>query len=123
MYRFAYHEIVPTLWAANRGRRLRVPALVLGGARDVQLSPRSLGGYERCADDLKVEVMPDSGHFLPEERPALVAASARAFFASETPRPLARSSPTARADDRQAPEPLIANARADDRQRREPMIG
>lgn len=81
MYRFAYHEIIPTLLGRNRGRRLRVPTLMLNGAHDVQLSPRSLGGYERYADDLRVEVVEDAGHFLAEERPELVATSARAFFA------------------------------------------
>ncbi len=80
MYRFAYHEIIPTLLGRNRGRRLSVPTLMLNGTRDVQLSPRSLGGYERYADQLSVDLVAGAGHFLAEERPDLVAASARAFF-------------------------------------------
>ncbi len=80
MYRFAYHEIIPTLLGRNRSRRLSVPTLMLNGTRDIQLSARSLGGYEPHVDDLRVELVTDAGHFLAEERPELVAASARAFF-------------------------------------------
>ncbi len=86
MYRFAYHEIIPTLLGRNRARRLGVPTLMLNGARDVQLSPDSLGGYEDYAEDVHVELVPDAGHFLPEEAPELVAASARAFFAPDASR-------------------------------------
>jgi len=78
MYRFAYHEIIPTLLGRNRGLRLSVATLML--TRDVQLSRRSLGGYQRYADELSVELVAGGGHFLPEERPELVVASARAFF-------------------------------------------
>ena len=39
-----------------------------------------LDGAERDADDLAVEIVPDCGHFVPEEHPALVAERARALF-------------------------------------------
>ncbi len=59
-----------------RSRHLAVPTLLLAGARDFDLSPRSLSGAPRNADRLTVHVV-DGGHYLPEERPDLVAAAVR----------------------------------------------
>ena len=49
------------------------------GAGDPAIRPFLLDGAERDADDLAVEIVPDCGHFVPEERPALVAERARAL--------------------------------------------
>jgi pimeloyl-ACP methyl ester carboxylesterase len=62
------------------GGRLRVPMLLLTGAGDPVVRPAMLRGRERFADDLTIEIVPDCGHFLPEERPQLVAERARAFL-------------------------------------------
>jgi pimeloyl-ACP methyl ester carboxylesterase len=56
---------------------LRLPALLLAGASDFALSPRSLTGTGDHADDLTVRVISGAGHYLPEERPGLVAAAIR----------------------------------------------
>jgi hypothetical protein len=40
-----------------------------------------LTGYEHHADDMKVELVGDSGHFIADERPELVAERARELFA------------------------------------------
>jgi len=55
--------------------RLPMPVKVLFGARDRVLRPGMLEGapYE-------VELVPDAGHFLVDQRPELVAERARAFF-------------------------------------------
>lgn len=82
MHEFAYREIIPTLLGRRRAARLTVPTLMLNGDRDFALSPHQLGGHEAHADDLRVEVVADAGHFLPEERPELVAAAALAHFGS-----------------------------------------
>jgi pimeloyl-ACP methyl ester carboxylesterase len=60
--------------------RLTVPTrLVLG--RDDQAIPEILvQGFEPHADDMTAEVLDGAGHFLPEERPGLVAARARELF-------------------------------------------
>jgi pimeloyl-ACP methyl ester carboxylesterase len=50
------------------------------GAGDPAIRPFLLEGAERDADDLVVEVVRDCGHFVPEERPQLVAERARALF-------------------------------------------
>jgi pimeloyl-ACP methyl ester carboxylesterase len=69
-----------------RGRyehaRLQVPTLLLFGTGDAALSHQLLAGYERHADDMRLEKVDDCGHFIADEMPDLVAAKARAFFAA-----------------------------------------
>lgn len=65
--------------------RLTVPLRLLFGARDVAISKSLLRGYEPHADDMELELVPDSGHFLPEEKPELVAERALAFFGDPSP--------------------------------------
>jgi len=62
------------------GGRLRVPALLLSGDRDPAVRPAMLEGREGRADDLTIEMVPGCGHFLPEERPDVVAERARSFL-------------------------------------------
>jgi pimeloyl-ACP methyl ester carboxylesterase len=52
--------------------RLTVPARLIVGRRDPVIGEHILGGYERHADDMTVEMV-DGGHFLPEGHPELVA--------------------------------------------------
>jgi pimeloyl-ACP methyl ester carboxylesterase len=78
----AYREIISTLLGKIRSTRLQTPTLMLNGTRDYALSPAELGGYEPYADDLRVELVTDAGHFLPEERPGLVAEIAVRFFSA-----------------------------------------
>ncbi|MGI9092625.1 MAG: alpha/beta fold hydrolase [Mycobacteriales bacterium] len=86
MRTFAYREIVPTLLGRYRAHRLTVPTLMLNGTRDFALSPRSLGGYQDYADDLRLELLPGTGHHLAEECPATVARWMREFFADDVGR-------------------------------------
>jgi pimeloyl-ACP methyl ester carboxylesterase len=71
--------------AIMRGRymhsRLAVPTLLLFGEDDFALRPSLLAGYEKHADDMKVELVPDCGHFIADEKPDLVAERARQFLA------------------------------------------
>jgi pimeloyl-ACP methyl ester carboxylesterase len=55
-------------------RRLSVPTLLLVGERD-PVGGRSglLRGVARHADDIRIEIVEGAGHWLPEERPAVVA--------------------------------------------------
>jgi pimeloyl-ACP methyl ester carboxylesterase len=61
--------------------RLTVPTRILFGAADKALSPVVLRGIERHCDDVAVELVPDSGHFVAEEKPQLVAEQAAELFA------------------------------------------
>ena len=60
--------------------RLAVPTRIMIGAGDPAIRPFLLEGAELEADDLAVEIVPECGHFVPEERPALVVERARALF-------------------------------------------
>ena len=41
-----------------------------------------LAGYQRHADDMRVELVPGCGHFIADELPDLVAARAIDFFSA-----------------------------------------
>jgi pimeloyl-ACP methyl ester carboxylesterase len=60
--------------------RLRVPTRILLGDRDPAIPTVLLDGAQDDADDVSVEIVHECGHFVPEERPALVADRARGFF-------------------------------------------
>lgn len=70
-------DIPRRAFGGYRRRHLPVPALLLAGADDFALSPRSLTGAGTHADELAVRVIGGAGHYLPEEKPAIVAAAIR----------------------------------------------
>ncbi|WP_326835831.1 alpha/beta hydrolase [Amycolatopsis rhabdoformis] len=72
MYQFAYKEFIPMLLRPET-RRLRPPTLLLAGAADPFTPAAMLGDATPHAEDLRVEVVENAGHHLPEERPDLVA--------------------------------------------------
>jgi pimeloyl-ACP methyl ester carboxylesterase len=82
MYRVFNLREVPTI---SKGRyakaHLHVPTRMLFGTGDAALSHQLLAGYERHADDMQIEKIDGCGHFIADERPDLVAARARDFFA------------------------------------------
>jgi pimeloyl-ACP methyl ester carboxylesterase len=65
--------------AANtvKGKRLEIPVRLLYGARD-PLGTALAEGLERHGDDARTQLLDGCGHFVPEERPADVAAAVRA---------------------------------------------
>ncbi len=60
--------------------RLRTRTHFLFGTNDAFISTAYLHDLDRHCDDLTIELVPDSGHFLPEEKPALVAERAAELF-------------------------------------------
>jgi pimeloyl-ACP methyl ester carboxylesterase len=61
--------------------RLTVPVLQLQGSRDpVILAETAAGSAREVAASYRFEVLPDAGHFLPEERPAEVSARLLAWL-------------------------------------------
>jgi pimeloyl-ACP methyl ester carboxylesterase len=73
------------LAALARGKynafRLEIPALTLFGVNDWAQHQSLLEGWEEHADDMRVELVEDTGHFIVDERPELVARRAIEFFA------------------------------------------
>ena len=92
LYRtFLLRELRPYLAGQHRGRRLSVPTFLLHGTRDLAVDHRRLGEWQAHADDMAVELREDSGHFIAEELPAVVAERALALFAGESPAAIASS--------------------------------
>ena len=85
---FAYYRSIPQDQADNRailesGFRLQMPVLALGGAR-----PEARGRAEEPLESLRAiaanvqgGALPECGHFIPEEQPAMLAERLLAFLA------------------------------------------
>jgi pimeloyl-ACP methyl ester carboxylesterase len=84
LYRYYVSSFLESIRArgAFDDLRLDVPSRLLFGRRDVMISHRLVtSGYEARAPRLEVELVPEAGHFLVNERPDLVAERARELFA------------------------------------------
>lgn len=77
---FALRDIAKLVLGRYKKLRLTTPTVILAGDRDFMLPPGVLSGADGHADDLSVEVVADCGHYLHEERPDLVAKTARELF-------------------------------------------
>jgi len=85
LYRtFLLRELGPYLAGQSNGRRLSVPTLLLHGTHDLAIDHNALGQWQSHADDMHVELREDSGHFIAEELPDIVADRALELFARPT---------------------------------------
>jgi pimeloyl-ACP methyl ester carboxylesterase len=76
----AQHEI-PRFVRHHSEMRLRVPTLHLNGEHD----PLTIGvpaSYRRYADDMRLELLPDCGHFVAEEAPQQLLVRMEEFFSA-----------------------------------------
>ncbi len=86
LYRtFQLREQLPLVRGRYRSKRLVTPTLLLFGTQDPVIPVRMLGGYEPHADEMRVELVPDAGHFIANDLPHLVADRALRFFSSPRP--------------------------------------
>ncbi len=77
---FLTREFVPWLRGEYADARVQVPVRWLHGTADPVLTPTLLRGYaERCTD-FRLELVEGVGHWIAEERPALVLDRLRAFI-------------------------------------------
>lgn len=98
LYRtFLLRELRPFLAGQHKGRRLSVPTLLIHGTHDLAVDHRRLGPWHEHADDMAVELRDDSGHFIAEELPELVAERALALFGGGSPAAIAASGSAAAA--------------------------
>jgi pimeloyl-ACP methyl ester carboxylesterase len=81
LYRtFLLRELQPLLKGRYRDQRLTVPTVLMFGDSDRVITERRLAGFEAHVDDMRLEKLPDTSHFLPDEGPAAVAEQALALF-------------------------------------------
>ena len=71
---------VVLLRRAYAGQRLSAPTWLLFGADDFYIPPAILEGVEAHGDDLALELVRGCSHWMPEERPDLIAERALALF-------------------------------------------
>lgn len=86
---FAYYRNIPTDTADNRailesGFRLQMPVLALGGGRTEARgrAEEPLESLRVIATNVQGGALPDCGHFIPEEQPAMLAERLLGFFSS-----------------------------------------
>src|SRR3954468_9682230 len=83
LYRtFLLREAVPVAAGRYAGSALQVPTLLVVGERDAVISTRVVREQSDRIDALEVELVPDAGHFIVDERPELVADRVSSFFAA-----------------------------------------
>ncbi len=66
---FLTKEIRELASGGFRDRVMEQPAVLFVGVADPVVRPDDLGGYERNAPNMRIEVVEDAGHWLPEEAP------------------------------------------------------
>ena len=81
LYRHYFRIFRDGLRGAWRARRLSPPTRLLFGTRDLYISPRLVELARPNADDFAIELVPDSGHFIVDEKPELVVERAQGLFA------------------------------------------
>jgi pimeloyl-ACP methyl ester carboxylesterase len=81
LYRYYHRVFVDAIRGGFDAYRLTVPTLLLFGRRDrfisYRLAEEEVGDH---ADDFRLEIVPDAGHFIVDERPELVSQRALDFF-------------------------------------------
>lgn len=64
-----------------RDRTMETPAILFSGMADRVLRPEDLGGFERNAPNMRLEIVDDAGHWLPEEAPEALLEGMLALYA------------------------------------------
>jgi pimeloyl-ACP methyl ester carboxylesterase len=77
---FLLREVMGVATGRYGKASLTVPTLLLFGERDFAISRRQVARAPRPGDELTIEFVPDSGHFIAEEKPELVVERALEFL-------------------------------------------
>ncbi len=80
LYREYFRLVPAALRGAWEKKRIGAPTLILFGARDLYVTSLGLEPVPTDRGPLEIELVPDSGHFIVDEKPALVAERALAHF-------------------------------------------
>ena len=85
---FSYYRALPQDAADNRETvarfKLPMPVLAVGGAAGRGRGGEPADSLRRVAADVRGEIIPDCGHWIPEEQPEHLVRLLREFFAPET---------------------------------------
>ncbi len=73
-------EMLPIARGAHAGERLTMPVLYMIGDRDLLFDEQAVNELSSHGDDVRTEVLPGTGHFVPEEVPDLVRDRVLAFL-------------------------------------------
>jgi pimeloyl-ACP methyl ester carboxylesterase len=73
---------IPHFLRHHRSLRLRVPVLHINGAEDPLTRAVPGRSWRRYADDMRLELLPDCGHFIAEERPQELLDRLNSFMAA-----------------------------------------
>jgi pimeloyl-ACP methyl ester carboxylesterase len=84
LYRYYLRAFASALRGAWRWQRLDVPTVLLFGKQDGGIPHRLVEGGvgPHHAGELRVELIPDAGHFIVDEQPELISERALKFFAA-----------------------------------------
>jgi pimeloyl-ACP methyl ester carboxylesterase len=80
LYRHYWRAFAEGARGRWRAHRLEAPTLLLFGERDLYISAAFLPGFEQFAENMRLERVPDSGHFIVDEKPELVVERALSLF-------------------------------------------
>lgn len=81
LYRHAVLRLEPAVVrGAYRRLRMDTPGLMLFGTADHVQDERLMSGFEPYAPNMRLELVPGTGHFIVDERPDLVLEHARELF-------------------------------------------
>ena len=81
LYRtFLLKEAIPVTAGRYAASPLEVPTLLLFGRRDLAIPTRMVRRHACRSEALDLELVPDAGHFIVDEKPELVADRARRLF-------------------------------------------
>jgi pimeloyl-ACP methyl ester carboxylesterase len=82
---FSLREFPKLARGAYDSLRLTTPTRLIVGEKDPVVTRAFLRGYEPFVDDFEVEVLPETGHFVAEQRPELINERALEFFGAGRP--------------------------------------
>ena len=68
-YRQLFRRTPGSVAAASNGFRVHAPTLIIWGEQDIALGLELLNGLEQWVDNIQIQRIPDSGHWVQQEQP------------------------------------------------------
>ncbi len=68
-YRQLFRRTPGSVAAASNDFRVHAPTLIIWGEQDIALGLELLNGLEQWVDNIQIQRIPDSGHWVQQEQP------------------------------------------------------